>query len=46
MMGILVVKGCNGRLKKKAATGGVLYEKILLKIWQNSQENTCASVSF
>ena len=30
----------------KAATGGVLQEKMLLEISQNSQENTCASASF
>ena len=30
----------------KAATGGVLLEKVFLEIWQNSQENTCAKVSF
>ena len=30
----------------EAATGGVLQEIVLLKISQNSQENTCASVSF
>ena len=29
----------------QAATGGVLYEKVLLEISQNSQENTCARVS-
>ena len=26
----------------EAATGGVLYKKVLLIISQNSQENTCA----
>ena len=30
----------------EAATGGVLLKKVLLKILQNSQENTCARVSF
>ena len=25
----------------EATTGGVLYEKVLLKILQNSQKNTC-----
>ena len=30
----------------EAATGGVLYEKVLLEISQNPQENTCARVSF
>ena len=29
-----------------AATRGVLLEKVFLKIWQNSQENTCARDSF
>ena len=29
----------------EAANGGVLYEKVFLKISQNSQENTCARVS-
>ena len=28
------------------ATGGVLLEKLFLKISQNSQENTCARDSF
>ena len=30
----------------EAGTGGVLSEKVLLEILQNSQENTCARVSF
>ena len=30
----------------EAATRGVLYKKVFLKISQNSQENTCARVSF
>ena len=30
----------------EAATGGVLDKKVLLEISQNSQENTCARVSF
>ena len=29
----------------EAATGGFLFEKVLLEISQNSQENTCARVS-
>ena len=34
-------------LTSEAATGGLMYEKVLfLEIWQNSQENTCAKVSF
>ena len=33
------------RKMTKAATGGVLKEKVLLEISQNSQENTCARVS-
>ena len=30
----------------EADSGGVLSKKVLLKIPQNSQENTCARVSF
>ena len=30
----------------EAATGGVLWKKLLLKILQNSKENTCDKVSF
>ena len=30
----------------EAGTGGVLYKQVFLKISQNSQENTCARVSF
>ena len=30
----------------EAVTGGVLLEKVFLEISQNSQENTCARVSF
>ena len=30
----------------EAATRGVLYKKVFLKISQKSQENTCATVSF
>ena len=30
----------------EAATRGVLWKKVLLEISQNSQENTCAGVSF
>ena len=30
----------------EAATRGVLWKKVFLEISQNSQENTCASVSF
>ena len=30
----------------EAATGGVLLEKVFLEISQNSQENTCGTVSF
>ena len=33
-------------LISEAATGGVLRKKVFLKILQNSQENTCARVSF
>ena len=31
--------------RKEAATGGVLYKKVFLKISQNSQEKTCARAS-
>ena len=30
----------------EAATRGVLYKKVFLKISKNSQENTCARFSF
>ena len=30
----------------EAATGGVLWTKVFLTVSQNSQENTCARVSF
>ena len=30
----------------KAATGGVLWKKVFLKILQISQENTCVGMSF
>ena len=30
----------------EAATEGVLQEKVLLEIWQNSQESTSARISF
>ena len=30
----------------EAATGGVMSEKVFLEISKNSQENTCARVSF
>ena len=30
----------------EAATGGVLYKKVFLKISQNSQENTCFTNTF
>ena len=30
----------------EAATRGVLYKEVFLEILQNSQENTCARVSF
>ena len=36
----------NLQLDAEAATGGVLWEKVLLEISENSQENTCASASF
>ena len=31
---------------RKAATGGVLLEKVFLEITQDSQENTCGKVPF
>ena len=42
----LVKSNCESGLISEAATGGVLYEKVFLEILQNSQENTCAKVSF
>ena len=33
-------------LISELATGCVLYKKLLLEILKNSQENTCAKVSF
>ena len=33
-------------LLSEAVTGGVLEEKAFLEISENSQENTCARVSF
>ena len=33
-------------MSAEAATRVVLYEKVFLKISQNSQENTCARISF
>ena len=35
-----------GLSSPEAATRGVLSKKVLLEISQNSQENTCARVSF
>ena len=32
--------------KTEAAIRGYLQNKVLLKIWQNSQESTCARVPF
>ena len=34
------------RFSPEAATGGVLQSKVFIEISQNSQENTCAKVSF
>ena len=34
------------RRESETATGGILLKKVSLKISQNSQENTCARVSF
>ena len=46
---MLPIKNKNKRFWRKtseAATGGVLQEKVFLEISLNSQENTCARVSF
>ena len=37
----LVSKSCY-----RSSRPGVLYKKVFWEIWQNSQENTCARVSF
>ena len=42
----LVIHGLLRFLSSEAATGGVLKERVFLEISQNSQENTCARVSF
>ena len=34
------------RFSPEAVTGGVLQNKVFIEISQNSQENTCARVSF
>ena len=36
----------EGTIRVEAATRGVLCERVFLEISQNSQENTCARVSF
>ena len=36
----------KAKLPLEVATGGVLCKKVFLEISQNSQENTCARVSF
>ena len=38
--------GLNHVNNEEAATGGALWEKVFLEISQNSQEHTCARVSF
>ena len=45
---MLSITGVFGRVLRisEAATGGVLSKSVLLKISQNSQENTCDRVSF
>lgn len=30
----------------EAATGGVLWKKVFLKTWENSQKNACTGVAF
>ena len=43
----LDLKWTESKFKKtEAATGGDLYQKVLLKLSQCSQENTCVGVSF
>ena len=41
-----LIKSFSMQLLLEAATGGVLLEKVFLKISQSSQENTCARGSF
>ena len=41
-----IYQGNNLKAITTAATGGVLWKKVFLKISQNSQENNCARVSF
>ena len=43
-LGDVPKNSCSGT--SEAATGVVLLKKMYVKIWQNSQENTCARVSF
>ena len=45
MLHLMVIAGLNLQ-KKTAATSGVLWKKLFLKVSQNSQENTCARSSF
>ena len=42
----LIVKFVYKYWIAEAATRGILCKKVFLEIWQNSQENTCARVSF
>ena len=48
---ILLTKTCNKLIslfswkKDRSSRPEVFYKKVFLKIWQNSQENTCARVS-
>ena len=42
----LVLRQLKVLTNSEAATRGVLCKKVFLEIWQNSQENTCATVSF
>ena len=42
----IVGKWRNGHNNREAPTRGVLWKKVFLEISQNSQENTCARVSF
>ena len=36
----------NSFVRKKVYLLGILFRKVFLEIWQNSQENICARVSF
>ena len=46
LMSTKKVKSYIRNCYSEAATGSVIWEKVFLEITQNSQENTCARVSF